>query len=289
MRLVRFQPGSGRLEKTMNRIFQAFVFLLLIAGFGILAPRAYSQARADTPLTLTIKANKSVYEVGEPILVTLTIKNVSHRKISVNFTGLQNTFLCGDCDIINSKKIKLSWGAKIQPPLKVKSDYVVLKPGQRLSYEVSVYDGMFKRLVEDFYTIRCSYLGTNVFFEKGKLQTIDYDWAGTVVSNQIAIQVKPRSELPAIKNAWRDLLTALRSGDESRIQKLSTRNGFLYLSMNEAGYKKIAQRWSGVDLRWKFVTDSTAWAAYGPALKEPGIGFVKVDGAWKFDHVTAGE
>ncbi|NWF72379.1 MAG: hypothetical protein HXY51_04915 [Nitrospirae bacterium] len=97
------------------------------------------------------------------------------------------------------------------------------------------------------------------------------------------------------QQAWASLLAAMRSGDLSEVQRLTTSRG--YSSLRTADPKesprvlfhRLSTGWGKWAVRWKDVQDQRATAMMGPELKEHGLEFVRTAVGWRLDHWSAGE
>ncbi|MDP2922145.1 MAG: HEAT repeat domain-containing protein [Candidatus Omnitrophota bacterium] len=249
------------------------------------------------PLTLNIRSDKQVYEEGEPIIITVTIRNISKEKVSIYTKNLK----FGGCyEVMNSKKEKiLDCTAKGRDVLEEK-DFIILEPNQAKAFKLSVNPFQMKKLKPDTYTITYYYYGVDTCLDSRSEEwfppkRVDYPWTGTVVSEPITIQVVAKGVLTPIKKAWEDFLIALKSGDENKVKPLSTDRGYeslLLLIMpqetKEELFKKLGNSLSSSDIRWTHLTETSATGSHGSEWVESGIGFIKVDGEWKFDLWTAG-
>ena len=67
----------------MSKIFSGIVILLFMATAGYCQEpkQALQQFDKSSPLTLTIKSDKQVYEAGEKIRLSLEIKNLGSEEI----------------------------------------------------------------------------------------------------------------------------------------------------------------------------------------------------------------
>lgn len=276
----------------MKKTFYTICVVLFAVLTVFAKSKVLSQHNENPPLTLTIKSDKQLYEEGEPILITVTVKNISNQKVSIfiRYLTLPSYLLQeGICDVFNSKKERIFVGVPMQPAAAKKNDFMILEPGKSASYKFNLYDAPMDQLKPEAYTIKYFYYGTESYYEDKILKKVNYPWTGTVTSNEIYIQVVEKGALTAVKKTWDDLLTALKSNDENKIKALSTKKGYEYLSSRKESFKEIGDSWSSLKLRWKNMTEVTAWASHGAEIKEPGISFVKVNGEWKFDHLTSGE
>jgi len=90
----------------MRKILLGIVVLLLITSVSYCQESNQSLQRFDknSPLVLTIKSDKQVYELDDDIILTLTMKNIGEDEIYVPyFEILNNSFL-----VINGKEIAFS-------------------------------------------------------------------------------------------------------------------------------------------------------------------------------------
>ena len=81
MRLVAWQRTSRRRDRDDNRLYGAALLAVLILA------SLESTAVADTPpapVTLTIKLDKEKFEVGEPIELTIVLKNLGQQVFKVD-------------------------------------------------------------------------------------------------------------------------------------------------------------------------------------------------------------
>lgn len=101
------------------------------------------------------------------------------------------------------------------------------------------------------------------------------------------------------EECWSRLLAAMRGGDEEAMKRYTTPAGFASLERLIRDQKSEADRgrelarigkaWGEMETRWKSRDGERAHAVMGPQIKEHGLDFVLIDGAWKLDRWTPGE
>lgn len=144
------------------------------------------------PLVLTIASDKRVYEVGQPILITLTLRNISQGAVSVftrSFTPPLPLLDKGTCDVYGSGGERIRVGTPLQPLPARKAEFTVLEPNHSLSFRLNLDDAPMEVLEPDVYTVTCYYYGTDRYYENAVPTTVSHPWRGEVVSNVETIQV----------------------------------------------------------------------------------------------------
>ncbi len=220
----------------MKKYTFIFSLFLLLPSFGYCQ---IPQPDKNVPLELIIKSDKRVYEEGEAIYVTLTLRNISNEKVSINTAALKRTFLLGSCDICDSKNTKIPWGVKIEVPDNTEEDYFVLDPGQIVDYRINISQGMFHRLKPDRYTIKCHYVGQDNYrymVEESLFKKVDYAWTGTIVSNTISMQVESKEKLPVGQNNQEDVPAAI-------IQPAAESGGSAYREIRRTVFSAVGEYW----------------------------------------------
>jgi len=71
----------------MRRILLGITVLLFMVSIGYCQDQPLQQFDKGSPLELTIKSDKQVYEVGEEIWIQVTIRNASERKQILSALG----------------------------------------------------------------------------------------------------------------------------------------------------------------------------------------------------------
>lgn len=180
------------MKKTLCAICMVLFAALIVFGQN----QVLSQHNKNTPLTLTVKSDKNVYKEGEPILITLTIKNISNEKISVCIRYLKGGPypLTKDacCILLNSKKERLEVGrVPVQDKALAKSDYIISNPDESHEFQFILNEYVLEGLKPDTYTLKYSNTGHDYYYEEGStsMKKVEYPWTGTVTSNEISIQV----------------------------------------------------------------------------------------------------
>jgi len=262
------------------------MFLLVLL---LLPSICFSQSQSS-PVTLTIKTDNDVYEVGEKIGVTVEIKNRSKEKISIYDRYLYRPDYAlkeGIVHLVNSKNERVLVGAKYEPPIPLLSEYFILEPGQSKRFDFILNEFLNNGLIPDTYRMAFYYYGADTYGGQ-VLKKVEYPWTGTAISYGIDIQVVAKGVRTEVNEAWENLLIALSSGDENRIKALSTPRGYEELLFNQRkgqNFKVQGDQWGRFKLKWNFIKETTAMGSYGPEMKQSGFGFEKVNGQWKFDRI----
>ena len=135
----------------------------------------------DGNLEIWVRTNKPVYEFGEPIGVTLKLKNATSLPLIVNrrfdpFNDLQwEVFF----DPAGFAPIRT---APPKPP--TAADYVVLKSGEAIEKEIpNLADIVDGQLIKGLYGLRLTYINK----EKPKGPET---WTGEVLSNRLSFSIK---------------------------------------------------------------------------------------------------
>lgn len=163
----------------MKKILLGIILSLLTTSV------AYSQEPTQ-PLQLTVKPEKQVYGIGEIIIISGEIKNVSNQDI---FIYLLEKSLTVTYDVIDSKGNKIDVPGDIidlWPPKK--DDFALLKSGKSLpkTFKLSIPREIIK---SGLYTISVKYnIWEKGYYEDGKLIDLG-TWTGILTSNTIAINV----------------------------------------------------------------------------------------------------
>jgi hypothetical protein len=148
------------------------------------------------PLVLSITSDTDVSEVGQPILITLTLRNISQNAVSVftrSFTPPLPLLERGTCDVYGSNGERIRVGTPRQPLPAREAEFTVLEPGENLSYRLNLDDAPMEILEPDVYTVTCCYYGTDRYYENGVPTTVAHPWVGEVASNVETIQVVPQT------------------------------------------------------------------------------------------------
>jgi len=148
------------------------------------------------PLVLSITSDAHVYEVGQPILITLTLRNISQEAVSVftrSFTPPLPLLDEGICDVYGSGGERIRVGTPLQPLPSREAEFTDLEPGRSLSYRLNLYDAPMEVLEPDHYTVTYYYYGTDRYYENAVPTTVSHPWVGQVVSNVETIQVVSRT------------------------------------------------------------------------------------------------
>jgi hypothetical protein len=160
----------------------------------VIVPMA--EPEVPPPLVLSITSDTQVYEMGQPVLITLTLRNISQDAISVftrAFTPPLPLLEKGVCDVYASGGERIRAGIPLQPLPAREAEFTVLEPGESLSYRLNLDEAPIEVLEPDTYTVTCYYYGTDRYYENGVPTTVSHPWVGEVVSNVETIQVVQRT------------------------------------------------------------------------------------------------
>jgi len=171
---------------------RTIIILLLLPVLLLMshARGAWPEPVPPQPLLLTITSDRQVYEEGDRITITLTIKNVSAGKIAVFTRYLKGPHYLlgrgdGVCDIINSKDVRIHCGLKMEPTAAAIDEFLVLAPGEARTYSFNLnkfLEMAYKKLTPDKYRITYYYHGMAI-------PGVQYPWTGKITSNTIPIEV----------------------------------------------------------------------------------------------------
>jgi hypothetical protein len=182
---------DARLNRKRSPVFSLVVFFILIGALIGLIPQRSALGDAsgrEGTLEFWIRTNKPVYERGEAIYLTLTLKNGTDETLSVNrrWRMLQE---------IDFELFKDPGGfqpfrpSNDKAPFK-KEDFVLVKPGKEIRKTVDINELLVTPLTSGIYGIRGSYKNE----ETGKALGID-GWLGDIVSNRVNFQIKPSRQM----------------------------------------------------------------------------------------------
>lgn len=135
----------------------------------------------DGNLEIWVRTNKPVYEFGEPIVVTLKLKNATSLPLIVNkrldpFNDLQWEIFFDPAGFVPIRT------APPKPP--AADDYVVLKSGEAIEKEIpNLADIVDGKLVKGLYGLRLTYINK----EKPKGPET---WTGEIITNRLSFSIK---------------------------------------------------------------------------------------------------
>lgn len=160
----------------------------------VIVPTA--EPEVPPPLVLSITSDTQVYEVGQPILITLTLRNISQDAISVftrAFTPPLPLLEKGVCDVYASGGERINAGTPLQPLPAREAEFTVLEPSESLSFHLNLNEAPMEVLEPDSYTVTCYYYGTDRYYDNGAPTMVTHPWVGEVVSSVATIQVLPQT------------------------------------------------------------------------------------------------
>jgi len=135
---------------------------------------------------LTIKSDKDVYEVGEEIVLTASLNNISQYDFVYLIPDVHNNYF--PFWAIETKDGNLE---RIRPQASVmlrESDYATLHSGQTISYDADIITTW--KFAKGMYKIKANYKGENWYMKKnGGIAEMDGVFSGTLTSNTITIEV----------------------------------------------------------------------------------------------------
>lgn len=95
------------------------------------------------------------------------------------------------------------------------------------------------------------------------------------------------------EEAWRSLLSALRSGRPSAVQRVCTASGWVSLrralGSDPDAMTRVAEAWDSSPIRWVHTDERVAEGRRGPEVKEQAFRFVKSETEWQLDEFSPGE
>jgi len=166
------------------------------APAAVPTPVPTAEPEQPPPLHLSVTSDKDVYEVGEPILITLTLENLSADPISVftrRFTPPLPLLRTGPCDVSSSTGERMRLGNPVQPLPAKEADFAILEPDARLSWTLNLYEAPMEALEPDAYTVTCSYSGTDTYYDNAVRKMVPHPWTGEVASNVVSVHVVPEA------------------------------------------------------------------------------------------------
>jgi hypothetical protein len=146
------------------------------------------EAGREGTLELWIRTNKPVYERGEAILLTMTLKNGTDETLSVN--GRWRILQEIDFELFKDPGgFQPFRPSDDKAPFK-KEDFILVKPGGEIYKTVDLNEILVTPLTSGIYGIRGSYKNE----EAGKALGVD-GWIGDIVSNRVNFQIKPSRKM----------------------------------------------------------------------------------------------
>lgn len=142
-------------------------------------------------LRLTIKSDKEVYKVQEPIFIGIKLTNVGKRILKVNTNFVMHTDL--ECNFTSKVSRKKQFWLPPSFPAEVNErSFVTISPKESIKHRIGYLEGylsvsQFGHLKTGTYVIKFTYVGRTEDFETKQL----FDgWSGSVSSNLIEIKVE---------------------------------------------------------------------------------------------------
>ncbi len=118
---------------------------------------------------------------------------------------------------------------------------------------------------------------------------------GTPACCVSSASAKPKTGAASAEDAWKQLLAAMRAGDDAGIARSATVDGIGSLARGagtedkHVAFARWGKGWSEWEVRWKKRDADRAEAALGPEAKEHGLVFVRTSEGWKLDRWMPGE
>ncbi len=161
-----------------------------ILGLLLLLPSSADcqnpQSDKNAPLEIIIKSDKQVYEEGEPILINLTIRNISKGKVNVFTRYLKGLYRGDDCYIANSANERIPCDGREQEDARKASEFMILEPGKAGQFNFDISRSLTQKLKADTYAVTYVYRGWDVgAWESRIFMEGEWPWVGTVRSNTI--------------------------------------------------------------------------------------------------------
>ena len=178
------------MEKKRSVCVMVVGIVAILLGITMLSVVSFGYCQEQTP-QLTIKSDKQVYEVGEPILITVKLKNISKYDYVYLIPDVyDNIFRFWKVETENGKLERIKPYA--QGPLR-QTDYVMLSAGKEISYEADITT--IWKFMPGEYRITANYKGQNWYKnEDGSIAEMDGVFYGTLTSNTITIEVVEKSK-----------------------------------------------------------------------------------------------
>jgi hypothetical protein len=138
--------------------------------------------KSEGCLSLKIRLDKEVYRSGEPIRVTLALKNMCDTPLLINHRiALWHEIRL---HIKDNKGLTLRWLPPAPPPPLTINNFSTLAPQQQLSWEIgNVNQILYDKLVPGIYMITATYQNTS-----GEELGI-HAWTGQLESNPVSFEV----------------------------------------------------------------------------------------------------
>lgn len=130
----------------------------------------------------------------------------------------------------------------------------------------------------------------------GRSESLPNGTASCCVSSASAKpSASPSVGAASAEDAWKQLLAAMRAGDDAGIARYATIDGIKSLAAGagtedkHVAFARWGKGWSEWEVRWKKRDNDRAEAALGPEAKEHGLVFVRTSEGWKLDKWLPGE
>ncbi|HET6370646.1 MAG TPA: hypothetical protein VFG95_05580 [Nitrospiria bacterium] len=175
------------MSRRRSLVYLPAIFIFMACSLIGLLPQRSALGDAsgrEGTVEFWIRTNKPVYEQGEAIYITMTLKNGTDDPLSVNrrWRMLQE---------IDFELFKDPGGFQPFRPSDDKSpfkkeDFILVRPGGEVRKTVDINKLLVTPLTSGIYGIRGSYKNE----ETGKALGIE-GWLGDIVSNRVNFQIKP--------------------------------------------------------------------------------------------------
>lgn len=157
---------------------QALVFILLLFGGQTAIGDQYGR---DGSLEIFLQSDKRIYLLGEPIRLTLTLKNHTTETLIVNKRFDPVNDLQWEIFSDPNGLLSLKPAAAQQPTA---DDYIRLNPNTKIEKRLPELSEIVQdKLKQGLYGIRITYINT----EKPKGPET---WTGEIITNLVSIQIK---------------------------------------------------------------------------------------------------
>lgn len=135
-------------------------------------------------LELWIRTNKKTYEFGDPVYLTLTLKNRTTETLFINKRwGILREI---DLEVFLEPEGPIKLRSPGERPDFRKGDFIAVTPGLDLEKTFDLNEILARPMSPGGYMLRGTYKNS----ESGKVFDLQA-WTGEIVSNRLNIQVKP--------------------------------------------------------------------------------------------------
>ncbi|WP_148044230.1 hypothetical protein [Sinomicrobium pectinilyticum] len=141
----------------MTRII-TILAVLIIYSCNTLKKNNGSESKGTTHISsvqTTISTNKSVYKIGEPIELSLEVKNTGNKPYTFLPWGtpIENKFTGGCLEVTDNNGVLEYKGIMVKRVSPTEKDYITLETGETVVGKVNLLDG-YKLKEKGVYTIQ---------------------------------------------------------------------------------------------------------------------------------------